>query len=114
MTSLLDLMLEAVDDLQVAGVRATSDPRNANPPCVLVRPPSFVADVSCGGTATLQALCITRGPGNADAWRSIDDLAGQVSKVIAIEQIEPAEFQPDNGAPLPAYLLTWTKAISWP
>jgi hypothetical protein len=114
MTSLLDLMTDVVAELLEAGIRATSDPRKVNVPAVLVLPASLALDVSCGGTATCRAVAITRGPANADAWKSLDDLVGRVAAVIDLELIEPTSYALDETAALPAYALNWTKAISWP
>lgn len=114
MTSLHDLMTDTVTELQQSGIRATDDPRSLNPPAVLVLPPRLDLDVSCGGTATCQAVAITRGPGNADAWKSLDDLVGRVANVVPLESIEPTSYALDNTAALPAYALNWTKAITWP
>ena len=107
-------MNDTVTDLTDAGIRATTDPRKVNVPAVLVLPPRLDLDVACGGTATCQAMAITRGPGNADAWKSLDDLVGKVAGVVDLESIEPTSYALDDTSALPAYALNWTKAIEWP
>jgi hypothetical protein len=111
---LVDIVQAYVDALNAAGIRATMDPRNVNPPCVLLNPPSVVLDIACGGTATFTAYALTRGPGNADAWRSLDALVTDAYGVLPLESFEPSSYAVDETSALPAYLLNWTEAITWP
>lgn len=114
MTSLWKVAEDTVTELRGAGIRATMDVRNLNLPCVLMVPPAFVGDISCGGTATFKALIISRGPGNADAWKSIDDILGQLAAVVDVEEVRPSEYTTDETGALPALEVVWTQALSWP
>jgi hypothetical protein len=114
MSSLIDVLTGYLDKLTVEGVRATLDPRSVNPPCILLIPPSLALDVSCGGTATFTAYALTKGPGNADAWQSLDELTAKAYAVLPLESFEPGSYAVDNGTPLPAFVLTWTEALTWP
>ena len=114
MTALVDQLTLYADTLNAAGIRTTLDPRSANPPCLLLIPPTVVLDVACGGTATFLAYAITRGPANLDAWKSLDTLVQEAFSIIPVESFEPGSYALDDGTPLPAFILTWTEALTWP
>jgi hypothetical protein len=107
-------MRDIVTALQAAGIRATNDPRNVNPPCVIVGPPSVVLDSNCGGLATCTGYVIGPGAGNLDTWIAIDDLAERVGQVVDVATITPAAYQIDENPPQPALQLTWTQSLDWP
>jgi hypothetical protein len=118
--ALVAVMTGDAEILDAAGVRATTDPRSLNPPCVLLGPPSFARDFACGGTATVTAYVVGPTPGNLDAWRAIDDLAERAGTALAkagidVATITPASYQADdNSALMPALQLTWTRSLEWP
>lgn len=114
MTSLWKAAEEAVEELRAAGVRATMDVRNLNLPCVLIIPPAIVLDVNCGGTAKFTAYAISRGPGNADAWKSIDELLDKVAAAVDVEEVRPTQYTIDETGALPAFEVVWTRVLSWP
>lgn len=114
MTSLYELMTDTVAELTAAGIRATADPQRVNVPAVLVLPPRLDLDVACGGTATCQAMAIARGPASEAAWKAIDEIVGKMYEIFAFETIEPTSYALDDTAALPAFVVTWTKAIEWP
>lgn len=114
MSTLLDVLNSYVVELTAVGIRATLDPRSVNPPCVLLIPPTMALDVAGGGTATFTAYALTRGPGNADAWKSLDQLTTQAIEVLPLESFEPGSYAVDDGTPLPCFTLTWTEALTWP
>jgi hypothetical protein len=114
MGAITSAMQQNVQRLTEAGIRATLDPRNLNPPCVIIGPPSVILDSNCGGLATVSAMVVGPGPGNLDAWRAIDDLAEQVGRLIDVETITPTELTVDNNPPQPALQLTWTQSFDWP
>jgi hypothetical protein len=114
MTDLIDTLTDYVERLNQAGVRATLDPRSANPPCILLVPPAMAMDVQCGGTATFTAYAITRGPANLDAWKSLDELAADATAVLPVEGLEPGSYALDETTPLPVFVLTWSEALTWP
>ena len=114
MTTLYDLMTDTVTQLTAAGIRATADPQKVNLPAVLVLPPRLDLDVACGGTATCQAMALTRGPGSEAAWKVLDEIVGKAYEVINFQVIEPTSYALDDTAALPAYAMNWTEAIEWP
>lgn len=114
MSELIDTLTDYASVLNAGGVRATLDPRSVNPPCLLLIPPTMALDVSCGGTATFLAYAITRGPGNLDAWKSLDDLVSKAAAILPLEAFEPGSYALDDGTPLPCLILTWTEALTWP
>ena len=113
-TSLWKAADETVQQLRAAGVRATMDVRNLNLPCVLVVPPAIVLDANCGGTATFTAYAVSRGPGNADAWKSLDELLEKTAAVIDVEEVRTSQYTIDETGALPALEIVWTQALSWP
>ncbi len=114
MSSLIDTITDWETQLNAAGIRATCDPRSLNPPCVLLIPPTFAADVADGGTGVFTAYVITPGPGNLDAYKALDTMTSAVADVIPVLTIEPGSYAVDATVPLPAFVLTWTEALTWP
>lgn len=113
-------MFEALDDLvarcEAAGIRATWDARNVNPPCILFTPPTTLLNLNCGGSAGFEAVCIAAGPGNADGWRSAHGLASRlVAEVVPeAETLTPGSYGVDDNNPNPAIIVGWTGAIDFP
>lgn len=95
-------------------VRAVADPRSAHPPCVLLTPPTRTYDLpSPAYSVTWSLVCLVPGPGTADAWVKLDELADAV--VAALEPsdttVTAASYQLPGGSsqPTPAYIITWTE-----
>lgn len=104
--------LELVDLLEAAGIRATNDSRNLNVPCVLIPPPRRAYDLACGYTAGWELWALVPGPGNADAFQAVDELADQVAAVLPVLRAEPRAYQPNPDAPpLVAYRLELEEGI---
>jgi hypothetical protein len=103
---------EIVDKLQAEGISATLDPRSATPPCVLVTPPSGTYDLACGFTARWQLQLLVPGPGNADAFKALDELRDQVAGVLEVREFTFGSYalSPDN-PPFPAYRIDFEEAI---
>jgi hypothetical protein len=112
MTPAYDRGLELVDKLTAAGIAATVDPRSATPPCVLVGPPTKTYDVGCGFTAAWQLIALVPGPGNADAFKALDDLETQVASVLPVTRSTLTQYSlsPDNPA-FPAYRIEYTEGV---
>lgn len=110
--SALERAEELVDVLAAAGITATVDSRNLNLPCVLIPPPRRTYDLGCGYTAGWELWALVPGPGNADAFRAVDDLADRVAAVLPIMRAEPRAYQPNaDGPPLVAYRLELEEGI---
>jgi len=96
-------------------VLATTDPRSATPPCVLVTPPRVVWDMNCAGTATWQFVALAPGVANFDAWVILDGLLATVAKVVPVESHYFVGYQLAMGQPqLPAYLIQFTQGVDVP
>lgn len=104
--------VEIVGLLDAAGVRATADPRSAQPPCVLVTPPARDYTLGCGYSADWRLMALVPGPGSADAWAALDALVDDVVDALDVERAEPTAYTlAAGGDPLPAYVLTIREAI---
>lgn len=114
MPSPLDVADLLADAVTAAGIRATTDPRNVVPPCVLFLPPDDVTlDIGCGGTATMRAVLLVPGPGQRDAWLHLDNTLGQVLDVLPAETIRSTTYEVDASGPMPAYEMTWTHIVDF-
>lgn len=114
MTAIIDATIALTEELRAAGIRATMDIRNLNLPTLLIVPPQWVADVMCGGTATFVVYALTRGPANLDAWRSLDGLLSELSKVVDdVREVRPTSYDPEGSGGLPALEITFAHSLTW-
>ena len=104
------LTREVVDLLAAAGITATADPRDLNPPGVLVGPPSFEPHARLAGiTATYTLWAVVPNAGRLAALDALGPLIDQVSGAIRVDTAIPNDLlMPDGGDPLPGYQLTAT------
>lgn len=106
-----DLFNEALDDLTatlatITGYPVVNDPRNINPPCVLISAPSFDAFNYNIAKVTFPVTLIGSGPGNLDALRVLLQIAAKLmAKNVAVTAGLPTSLQV-GGAEYPAYDLT--------
>jgi hypothetical protein len=106
-----DAALLIVDKLTAAGIVATSDPRAATPPCVLVVPPDLRFDLGCGATATWSLWALVPNPGNADAHKALAALVRDVAAVLPVERADLLAYALAADAPaLPAYRMQYEEA----
>lgn len=103
---------ELMVQLKDHDIRAVADPRSAHPPCVLIPPPTRTYDLGSGYSVTWRLVCLAPGPGSADSWNALDDLADAV--VAALEPsdttVTPGSYQlPSATEPHPAFTITWTE-----
>lgn len=104
--------LAIADELTAFGLRATVDPRSAQPPCVLVTPPVRTYTLGCGFSAEWTLVLLTNGTG-ADGFSQLDDMLDQLAEHVDIDTARPAGYQLTSGGdPIPAYLVTVTEAIA--
>jgi hypothetical protein len=104
-----------VDRLLAAGVRATNDERDINPPCVYVAPPALVwrfgrNDFDCEFTI----WAITNAAGRNVDLVNLGELLADVTQALqfAAVRAEPADLLlPQQAAPLPAYRLTMNERV---
>ncbi len=102
-----EIVQTVITALSAAGIRATDDQRNLNPPAVLVMAPTIRHNRLAGATATVDLICVVGATGRADESRLLDPL------VAAVRAIWPATYEfPVNqptlagGDPLPGRRLT--------
>jgi hypothetical protein len=110
-TDVLALMRSYVAQLEGAGVRATVDPRNLNPPAVLVRPPTLHYRFGRGCVAAdWQARLYLPDPGTEGALAIALPLLEQITVALegAPTEATPADFQLPDGATVPGYQLSWS------
>lgn len=104
--------VELAAQLTAAGIRATHDVRNVNPPCVLVLPPDRTRVGMCGWDVEWRALCLTPGPDNADAYAALDEMVDQVAELLPITAARHVTFDRTGMEPsLPAYEIEWTEVL---
>lgn len=103
---------EIVETLTNVGIRATTDPQMANPPCVLVSPPNLEMDTNCGYTASWQVIALVPAANTADrnSWRELDTLVDGLVKAFEVERATLIAYIL-NGKSYPAYLLEWNEAL---
>jgi len=106
-----DLLNECLDDLAaklatVSGLQVVTDPRNLVPPCVFIDAPTFQAFNANIVKMTFPVRCISLGPGNLDAQRSLMNLAAKVLGAgVGVTDGRPT-MAIIGGVELPAYDLT--------
>lgn len=106
--------LEILAELKAAEINATNDPRNLNPPIVLIPPPALnLTEISRGAYASWSLLLLVPGPANADAWQALDGLLADVAEVLDVETVTPLGYTgyDDQATPLPAYQITVEELI---
>jgi hypothetical protein len=103
---------EIIQELEVVGVRATTDPSAIAPPCILVTPPNHTFDLTCGSSLVWQLIALGTATGSADrtSWAELDEI---LTSAITVLDIESATLIPYviNGKSYPAYILILREAI---
>lgn len=112
MTDPLQQLQGYLEALTAADIRATDDPRDINPPAVLIRPPvlSFRFGRGCIG-ADWTARLVLPNSGTRQALQLALPLIDRIQTALqgAVVTATPADFElPDGGGPTPGYQLTWT------
>lgn len=97
MTTVAQVVRDAVDALRAAGVRATSDPVDAHPPVVLVRPVSAAPSAAAGCWVVDVEAELWRPPA-ADPLEPWGDRLDTVLAVLGADEVR-ADTDPD-GTPL--------------
>jgi hypothetical protein len=106
---------DVVGRLRAAGIRATADVRDVNPPCVYVPPPQIAwafGKVEMGWTVA----AVVPATGRDIALKNLGPLIADVSTALATTPVtggRPIDLGGvDGAAPLPAYELTFTTRYS--
>jgi hypothetical protein len=102
-----------VDRLTAAGIRATLDERDINPPCVFVPPPALLFRFGRGDyTAEFTAWAVTGAAGRNVDLANLAPLLEAAAAALgwAAVRADPADLLiPHQAAPLPAYRIVWTE-----
>jgi hypothetical protein len=112
---------DVVAVLTAAGIRATADERDLNPPAVYVAPPGITFRFRHGDvTADWQVVCAVPNSGRDAALRNLGQLVTATADALAAATgaavaATPMDLTvPELSAPLPAYRLTWSARITAP
>ena len=103
-----------IAELTAAGVRAVDDPRDANPPCLLLRPPELEFRFGKGADATWNAWLLVPDAGRHQVLQSLSQLIEDTQAALGGRAVSarPDDTQMPDGATLPMYVLTWTSRIN--
>jgi hypothetical protein len=97
--------------LTAAGLRATMDPRNLNPPCVMVTPSDTTRLTVTRCRQTVEVSAVVPGAANLDALTKLDSLTGAVLNALDVDGLPWTEARyttitAPTGEDLLAYTLT--------
>ena len=112
-TDPLSMMQAYQDAITRAGVRCALDPRDLNPPALLIRPPSMDYRFGRGRIAiTWNAWLYLPDAGVVDALRNGFPMLQKIHEAladlgVAVMHTEPADFQTADGGIMPGYTLNW-------
>lgn len=98
-----------VGQLTAAGLNATCDPRNVQPPCVLVEPPSLTVRNPHTVEARFSLLALAPPPGNLDAVRTLLDMADAITE--SVDNTTDGEPTTYGSTDLPCYRMTTTVTL---
>lgn len=117
MSDLAGAVADVVARLRGAGIRAVSDLRDVNPPCVYVPPPVLAFRFGKGyADAGWTIAAVVPNSGRDTALKLLGPLIDQVIDALPASPItdgRPVDLGGlDGGAPLPAYELSFTSRIS--
>jgi hypothetical protein len=107
--SIAGAVQKTLDDFRAAGIRAVSDPRDVNPPCVLLIMPRIEFRFDKGRADLEWSAYLVAGnsgqPSQTDALSAlVDDITGLRPFTTGTAYNLPL---PGGGDPVPAYLVTW-------
>lgn len=107
----LERLLDYREKLLAAGIRASIDGRDVNPPAVLIRPPTMFYRFGRGCYACdWEARVFLPDSGTEQALKAALPLLEQVQSALGgvVVTATPADFQLADGGTAPGYALTWT------
>lgn len=112
-----DMLNDGYDDLvtklqTITGLQVANDPRNINPPCLLVQAPSITMFNNVIANMQFAVTVIGTGPGNRNALTKLLEITDLVrEKAIGLIEARPV-VQQVGGAEFPAYELTINVKVS--
>lgn len=114
MTNIPALLDAYVAQLEAAGIRATYDGRDANPPCVLFRPPTVTTRFGAGSwDAEITAWLMVPDTGMRTALAALSELLDSVQAALgfAVVTARPDETTLADGSTVPVFVTTWTLRV---
>lgn len=112
MTAITDAMEAVAEKLRAAGIDATTDPRSAVPPCVLVEIPNLRFDVGCGATGEWSVVALAAGPANLDAAEQLTTMSAACAGVLPLERGDRVQYQlSPNNQPLYGFRMIFTQGV---
>lgn len=99
---------ELVTKITGTGLRVVTDPRDANPPCVIVGlPAGLTRRNACTIAGTVAVTAVAPPPGNDDAAGWLLDVVDQLAVLVGWTGADPSTWTPTGaGSELPAYTMT--------
>jgi hypothetical protein len=97
-----------------AGLRATDDARDINPPCVYLVPPqgSFRFDRG-SADVTWTAYLVTGDAGARAATKALSDMVDKIAGTLPVTTFTRRALPvPGGGDPLPSYEFTWKSLVT--
>lgn len=88
------------------GLTIVDDPRNINPPCILLQAPSFQMHTNVVAEMQFQLTVIGFGPGNRNALKQLLELADKIRETKLGLTVGRPIVQQIGGAEYPAYELS--------
>lgn len=103
---------EVVGSLTDLGIRATLDPRDANPPCVVVREAEITPGLLDGWRVTWQLDLIAGDAGSGPTSTTLSDLFSKVTDALPIDSATRVDLLlPGAPDPTPAYRLLLSSSV---
>ena len=104
------------DQMVAAGVRAVTDPRRVDPPCVLVVPAAVEWNSNCIGDGVTDWVLHVLGPqpGGEDALRVIARMAAAVLPLFPeARRGRMTSYSTDSGDDWPCFDIEWSRSSPW-
>ncbi|WP_024794196.1 hypothetical protein [Tomitella biformata] len=99
-----------IDELKSAGLSATAEPADLNPPCAWVAVDKVEHSLLCGGgVVRVRIYLIAPDVGTMQAHRTLSEMLDKALTVIDPDQdtvLDEGIRLPAGGGPLPAYMVT--------
>lgn len=104
---------DIVDRLTTAGVRATVDGRDLNPPAVQVRPPTMHYRFGRCANADWQVWVVVPDTGMRTSLAALSTLLEDTQAALNLAGVDatPNTVTLADGGTVPAYVLTWSSKI---
>lgn len=109
-----DALDAIVSTLTAAGIRAVYDGRDANPPGVLLRPPTINTRFGRGyWDGEFTAWLMVPDTGMGPSLRALSDLLDHVQTALNFAAVtaRPDEATLADGSTVPIYVITWTQRV---